>query len=68
MAEDQGELFPTYDPADKKYSTWKGRQKAIGAILRRWDKENRKRRETKAEHDHCEAGGTEYMKNAFREV
>lgn len=68
MAESQGELFPNDDFGNARLWNWKRRQQVIGQILKRWDRENRARRETKAEHEHAENGGTDYMKNAFREV
>lgn len=68
MAEDQGELFTGGNLGDGRYRTVAQRRRAIARIIRGWEKGDRGRRETKAEHDHCEAGGTVYQKSAFREV
>lgn len=68
MSESQGELFTDYNPGDARLETFKGRQKLIKRIIAGWERGGRRRKETKAEHQHAENGGTDYMRNAFREV
>ena len=69
MAWEQRELFTaTANLGDGRYNTHKKRQKVIANILRRWAFQDRRRKETAEEHAACEAGGTAYMKTAFREA